>query len=159
MDFEPHTCLSFTFFPSQVKFLNACWVLLLTQCNHSARSCLSSSCLLIKKKKYFEGCKLQTRFTESREFQTLTSQALKLRCSEDVPAHAPSCEWKTEIFSLFVFIGVQQGNKIHGICFYSFHSMFQKVRHNRINREFLTAYHQFWENVHISQQMCLIVDL
>lgn len=73
MDFEPHTCLSFTFFPLRVKFLNACWVLLLTQCNHSARSCLSSSWLLIKKKKkYFEGCKLQTRFTESREFQTLT---------------------------------------------------------------------------------------
>lgn len=159
MDFEPHTCLSFTFFPLQVKFLNACWVLLLTQCNHSARSCLSSSWLLIKKKKIFWRMQTANKVHWIQGVSNPNSQGLKLRCSEDVPAHAPSCEWKTQIFSLFMFIGVQRGNKIHGICFYSFHSMFQKVRHNRINREFLTAYHQFWENVHISQQMCLIVDL
>lgn len=80
-------------------------------------------------------------------------------CSEDVSVHGPGSEWKTQNFSLSMFIGVQRGNKIHRICCCSFNSMLQKVRHNRINNKFLTAYHQFWENVHISQQMCLIVDL
>lgn len=154
-------CLLF-FPPSQRKLLSACWVLVLPQWNQSARSCLSSCfCIFFFLWTIILVWRMQKSFTEASDFQTLTpsSPNSKLTSSEDVSVLTQSCEWKTQSFSLCIFIGVQQGNEIHRICCCSFNSVFQKVRHNRINKEFLTAYHQFWENVHKSQQTCLIVDL
>lgn len=162
MDFEPHTCLSFIFSPLTEKTFECMLGFSFTP--------MESECqkLLIFMFLYFFFLwtiilvwRMQKSFTEASDFQTLTpsSPNSKLTSSEDVSVLTQSCEWKTQSFSLCIFIGVQQGNEIHRICCCSFNSVFQKVRHNRINKEFLTAYHQFWENVHKSQQTCLIVDL
>lgn len=151
MDFEPHTCQSSIFFPTQVKLL----VLLLPQCNQIARSAHHLLFFLFKNN-YF-GVKEANKVHWSQWVSNPDSH--KEQSSADVSVHAPSWEGKTQIFSLCMFIGVQRGNKIHRVCCCSFKSLFQKARHNRINKEFLTTYHQFWENVPKSQQMCLMVDL
>lgn len=101
--------------------------------------------------------RMQTRCTEASEFQTLTHEKQSchaLRMCQSM--HEAVNETPSSFLSAYLLVW---GNKIHRICYCSFNSMFQKLRHNRINKEFLTAYHQFWENVHISQQMFLIADL
>lgn len=148
IDFETHTCLSSIFFPLHVKLFSACWILLFFQSNQSTRS-WSSTCFIFFFFFFLRAIiltwRMQTRLTEASEFQTPTREdqswpALRM-C---LPVHAPSSEWKTQNFSLCTFIAVQRGNKIHRKYCCSFNSMFQKVRHNRINNKFLTAYHQFW---------------
>lgn len=103
MDFEPYTCQSSIFFPTQVKLLSACWVLLLPQCNQIARR-FSSTCFFFFLRTIILVWRMQMTFLGASDFHTL----IHIRSKAEVlwgcvSPHTKLRMKNTNLFSLHVY--------------------------------------------------------